>query len=205
MSSVLPPALERVIKNISRLPGIGEKTATRIAMQILRWPERQAGELADSIASLHRKIRRCSVCFTFSESDPCDICASAGRDHTQLCIVEQPADMLAIEKAGAFRGRYHVLHGAIAPLDGIGPDELRINNLAARISRDGITEVIIATSSTVPGEATASCIADILGPTGVNISRIACGIPMGMDIKYADNTTLQRAIGSRVRMGDKVR
>lgn len=203
MASTLPPALARLVKNISRLPGIGEKTAARIAMQILRWPQGQAGELASSIAELHEKIHKCSVCFTFSETDPCPICSSSSRDDVQLCVVEQPADMLAIEKAGAFNGRYHVLHGAIAPIDGIGPEELGIDRLKQRIREGGIREVIIATSSTVPGEATASCIVDELQDSGINITRIACGIPMGMDIKYADNITLQRALGSRVKLQER--
>jgi recombination protein RecR len=200
MASVLPPALDRLVRNLSRLPGIGEKTASRLAMQILRWPEKRAAELADSIATLHGKIRRCSVCFTFSEKDPCPVCSDPSRDTGIICVVEEPGDMLAMEKAGAFRGRYHVLHGAIAPMDGIGPEELRINRLAERIGRDKISEVIIATSSTVPVEATASCITDELAGTGVRISRIACGIPMGMDIKYADDMTLQKAIGARTEM-----
>ncbi|MBW2164253.1 MAG: recombination protein RecR, partial [Deltaproteobacteria bacterium] len=126
MSSAFPPALSRLIKNLERLPGVGEKTATRFALQILRWPKAQAQELVRSIAELHDKIGLCSVCFTFSEQDPCPVCADPKRDTSVVCVVENPGDLLALEKAGAFRGRYHVLHGVLAPMEGIGPDQLKI-------------------------------------------------------------------------------
>lgn len=200
MASPFPPALERLIKNITRMPGIGEKTATRMAMQIMRWPASQAAELADSIATIHERIRLCSTCFTFSEQDPCPVCDDLSRDHSLLCVVEEPGDFLALEKSGAFQGVYHVLHGALSPLDGIGPDELRLERLMARTKDNGVKEVVIATSSTVAGEATASYIADMLEKEGIGISRIACGIPMGMNLKYADNMTLQRALESRVSL-----
>ncbi len=197
MTSAFPPALIRLVKNLSRLPGVGEKTATRMAMNILRWPEAQAGELAASIAELHGRIRLCSVCFTFSEQDPCPVCSDPKRDKTSLCVVEDPGDLLALEKAGGFRGIYHVLHGTLAPMDGMGPDELKIGELLTRIKTQGIKEVILATSSTVAGEATAAYLADVLSGFSVKVSRIACGIPMGMDIKYADGMTLQRALEAR--------
>ncbi len=200
MTSAFPPALVRLIKNLSRLPGIGEKTATRMAMNILRWPEAQASELASSIGELHGRIRLCSICFTFSEEDPCPVCSDPKRDRTVLCVVEDPGDLLALEKAGGFRGVYHVLHGALAPMDGIGPDELKIDKLVRRIKEQGIKEIIIATSSTVAGEATAAYLSEMLGSLPVEVSRIACGIPMGMDIKYADGMTLQRALQARHRM-----
>lgn len=198
MSSAFPPALTRLIKNLSRLPGVGEKTATRMALQILRWPAPQARELAGSIGELHEKIRLCSRCFTFSQEDPCPICSDSRRDSTTICVVEDPGDLLAIEKAGAFRGRYHVLHGVLSPMDGIGPEQLRISPLLERIGREGVEEVVLATSSTAAGEATATYLSDLLQGRGVKTSRIACGIPMGMDLKYADKMTLQRALAARV-------
>jgi recombination protein RecR len=196
-SKALPPALERLVKNLCRLPGIGEKSATRLALQILRWPTSQAKELADSIATLHERIGICTTCYTFSESDPCPICADRRRDRSLVCVVEEPADVLAIEKAGAFRGLYHVLQGVLAPAEGIGPDELKIEELIRRIRQDGIKEVILATSSTAQGEATAAYLTQLLKPEGVAVTRIACGIPMGMDLKYADSMTLKRALESR--------
>jgi len=197
MSSALPPGLTRLIKNLGRLPGVGEKTATRFALQILRWPETQAQELARSVAELHGKIRLCSICFTFSEQDPCPVCADPKRDSATVCVVEDPGDLLALEKAGSFRGRYHVLHGVLAPMEGIGPDQLKIRELLERIQKEDIREVILATSSTVAGEATSAFLAESLKKYSVQVTRIACGIPMGMDLKYADKMTLQRAFEAR--------
>ena len=198
----MPPALARLVKALCRLPGIGEKTATRLALRMLQWPAAQAGELAQAISELHEKIGLCSSCFTFSEEDPCPICRNHRRDTGLICVVEEPGDLVAIEKAGAYRGLYHVLHGAFAPIDGIGPDELKIRELISRIetsrgTETPVREVILATSSTAGGEATASYLGDVLAGAGVKVSRIACGIPMGMDIKYADTVTLQRALDSR--------
>lgn len=198
MSSASPPALSRLIKNLKRLPGVGGKTATRFALQILRWPQAHAQELAGSIAELHDKIRLCSTCFNFSEQDPCPICSDSKRDTSVVCVVEDPGDLLAIEKAGVFRGRYHVLHGVIAPMEGIGPDQLKIQELLERIEREGIKEIILATSSTVAGEATSAYLTELFKNSAVQITRIACGIPMGMDLKYADKMTLQRALEARV-------
>ena len=200
MTKAFPPALVRLIKNLSMLPGIGEKTATRMAMNLLRWPKERAHELAQSISELHDRIGMCSVCYTFSEQDPCPICSDPKRDHGILCVVEDPGDLLALEKAGSFQGVYHVLHGVLAPMDGIGPDELKVEELKNRIKAQGIKEVILATSSTVQGEATAAYLSDVLSGLGVEVTRIACGIPMGMDIKYADGMTLQRAIAARSRI-----
>jgi recombination protein RecR len=197
MSSAFPPALSRLIKNLERLPGVGEKTATRFALQILRWPKAQAQELVRSVSELHDKIGLCSTCFTFSEQDPCPVCADLKRDTSIVCVVEEPGDLLALEKAGAFRGYYHVLHGVLAPMEGIGPDQLRIGELFERIQKEDIKEVILATSSTVAGEATSAFLAESLKKYGVHVTRIACGIPMGMDLKYADQMTLQRALKAR--------
>ncbi|MDO5674928.1 MAG: recombination mediator RecR [bacterium] len=200
---VVPPALERLIHDFSRLPGIGRKTATRLALYILRRPESEAQNLAQDLLHLHSAIHLCRHCFTFSETDPCGICADAGRNRRLLCVVEEPGDQLLIEKTGAFNGLYHILHGVLAPMDGIGPDELKVRELLARVRSGTVEEVLIATSSTVPGEATASYLADQLKKTGVAASRLACGIPMGMDIKYADEYTLAHAIRARQHMVDR--
>ena len=194
---VLPPALDRLIDQLSKLPGIGKKTATRLALNILRRPAGQARELAQTLAELHGAIRLCSNCCTFSENDPCAICSDGRRSPATICVVEQSADLLAIEKTSSFRGHYHVLHGVLSPMDDIGPEELKIRELLRRIQKGGVEEIIIATSSTVPGEATASYLLDVLQHSKIHISRLACGIPMGMDIKYADRYTLARAIEGR--------
>ncbi len=188
---------------MKRLPGVGEKTATRFALQILRWPQGQAQELAGSISELHGKIRLCSICFNFSEQDPCPICSDPKRDRSMVCVVEDPGDLLAIERAGVFRGRYHVLHGVIAPMQGIGPEQLKIQELLERIKKEGIKEIILATSSTVAGEATSAYLTEVLKNSAVQITRIACGIPMGMDLKYADKMTLQRALEARVNCAEQ--
>lgn len=194
---VIPPALERLIEDLAKLPGIGRKTATRLALNILRRPSGYARELSEALSELHDAIKLCSCCFAFSETDPCVICADPRRDAELVCVVEEPGDLMAIEKTASFKGHYHILHGVLSPIDGIGPEELKIKELVARI-RSGIPkEILIATSSTVPGEATASYLIDILNNSPVSLTRLACGIPMGMDIKYADKHTLARAIESR--------
>ena len=206
MPSAFPPALERLIKNLSRLPGIGEKTATRLALHILRWPKELAGELAESIDVLHDRIQLCSSCYTFSEQDPCPVCSDPKREPSTICVVEEPGDLLAMEKTRVFRGVYHVLHGVISPMDGIGPEQLKINELLARVDsalNNELKEIIIATSSTAAGEATAAYLAELLSRKGIKTSRIACGIPMGMDLKYADRMTLQRAIEARTSCSSK--
>jgi recombination protein RecR len=194
---VVPPALDRLIENLARLPGIGRKTATRLALNILRRPASQAIELAASLTALHGAIKLCSCCFTFSETDPCAICADPRRNGEIVCVVEQPGDLMAIEKTGTFRGHYHILHGVLSPLDGIGPDEIKVRELLARVASGTVKEVLIATSSTVPGEATASFLIDRLQRAPILLTRLACGIPMGMDIKYADKHTLAKAIEGR--------
>ncbi len=196
----MPPALERLVNNLMRLPGIGEKSATRLALQILRWPSAQARELADSIAMLHDCIGLCSRCFTFSEKDPCSVCSDPKRDSSVICVVEEPGDVLAMEKAGCFNGIYHVLQGVLAPMDGIGPEQLKIKELLKRLETEEIDEVIIATSSTASGEATASYLSQVISEAGVKASRIACGIPMGTDLKYADQLTLKKAMEFRTNI-----
>ena len=194
---VMPPALERLIQDLNRLPGIGKKTASRLAMHIMRSPAEEARTLAADLAELHNAVKLCSSCYIFSESDPCRICSDPSRNREVVCVVEGPDDLIVIEKTGAYQGLYHILHGVLAPMDGIGPDEIKANELVARIRRDRITEVLLATSSTVPGEATASYLARMLHSEKVKVTRLACGIPMGMDIKYADEVTLARAIETR--------
>lgn len=194
---VMPPALERLIQDLSRLPGIGKKTASRLAMHIMRGPADEAKTLARDLAELHNDVRLCSHCYIFSETDPCKICSDHSRSREVICVVEGPDDLIAIEKTGAYHGLYHILHGLLAPMDGIGPEEIKVNELADRIRRENIAEVLLATSSTVPGEATASYLARMLLAENVKVTRLACGIPMGMDIKYADEITLAKAIETR--------
>lgn len=194
---VIPPALERLIADLTKLPGIGRKTATRLALFMLRRPVAEAINLANDLMVLHETIHLCHLCFTFSETNPCIICGNPNRNPRLVCVVEEPGDQIAIEKTGAFRGTYHILHGVLAPMDGIGPDELKTRELLQRVASGSVDEVLIATSSTVPGEATASYLAEMLQGTGIRLSRLACGIPMGMDIKYADEHTLAKAIESR--------
>jgi recombination protein RecR len=194
---VVPPALERLIQDLSKLPGIGKKTATRLALHIMRSPAEEARSLAADLAELHIAVKLCSTCFIFSETDPCKICSDHSRNSEVVCVVEGSDDLLAIEKTGAYHGLYHILHGVLAPMDGIGPDEIKIKELVERIKHHKIAEILIATSSTVPGEATASYLAMVLSRESVKVTRLACGIPMGMDIKYADEVTLARAIETR--------
>ncbi len=201
MEPFLPPALGALIAEFRRLPGIGVKTATRLSLHLLRRPPAEAARLAAAIGGLHAAIRLCSTCFAFSDDDPCTLCADPRRDSGLVCVVEGMADMLAIEKAGVFRGRYHVLHGALSPLDGIGPEELNIAALAKRVREGGVREVLIATSSTAPGEATAALLCQELAGLPVAVTRLAHGIPMGMDIQYADEMTLAAAIESRRPVG----
>nr|WP_320012639.1 recombination mediator RecR [uncultured Desulfobulbus sp.] len=194
---VIPPALDRLIGDLTKLPGIGRKTATRLALYILRRPATEARNLAMDLEQLHEMIHLCSSCYTFSETDPCAICGNPSRNSRIVCVVEEPGDQIAIEKTGAFSGTYHILHGVIAPMEGIGPSELKMEELRKRVQSGQVDEILIATSSTVAGEATASYIAEMLVHSGIGLSRLACGIPMGMDIKYADEHTLARAIQSR--------
>lgn len=195
--NVVPPALARLIDSLNRLPGIGRKSATRLALHILRRSPAEARELARDLSTLHEAISLCSSCFAFSESDPCGICGDPSRDARLVCVVEEPADMLAIEKTASYKGHYHILHGVLSPMDGVGPEEIKIGALLERVRKLEGGEVLIATSSTVPGEATAAYLVSRLQRLPVKVTRLACGIPMGMDIKYADELTLARAIEAR--------
>jgi recombination protein RecR len=192
--------IQRLILRLGRLPGIGEKTATRLAFHILRAPEAHARELAQAILEVREKIRLCSVCCNLTERDPCAICADARRDATLLCVVAQPTDLLAIERSGQFHGRYHVLHGVLSPLDGVGPDDLRIADLIRRLETEGTGEAILATSPNVEGEATAMYIARLLKPLGIRVTRIASGVPIGGELEYVDQVTLTRALEGRREM-----
>jgi recombination protein RecR len=186
-----------LIKNIARLPGIGEKTAERLAMHILRTPRHEAEQLAQSILNIKDKVRFCTKCFALSDGDLCNLCSDPARDPSLLCVVEQPADMVAIEKSGAFLGMYHILSGALSPMNGIGPENIRIRELMTRIQKDQVKEVVLATSTNVEGEATASYIAQLLEKYQIKVTRIASGVPMGGDLKYVDQVTLKKAMDTR--------
>jgi recombination protein RecR len=194
--SVYPPPLERLITNLSKLPGIGRKTAARLALYLFRAPGDFTASLAVSISEVKQDIGFCSSCFNLTDTDPCKICKDPGRDGS-LCVVEEVGDLMALEQAGAFRGRYHVLQGVLAPLDGIGPENLRIKELLQRLQQESINEVILAINPSAGGEATATYIAGLLRKQGVNVSQIAQGIPMGGDLKYTDAVTLKRAMEGR--------
>ena len=188
--------IARLVQQLAKLPGIGEKTAARLAFHILRGSSEDAAALSAAIVEVKQKIRFCSVCCDLTDRDPCALCSDARRDVSIVCVVAQPQDVVAIERAGGFRGRYHVLHGTLSPLDGIGPEDLRVAELVRRCA-DGITEVILATSPSVEGEATAVYIAKLLRPLGVRTTRIATGVPIGGELEYADQVTLARAIDGR--------
>jgi recombination protein RecR len=195
-----PTSIRQVIRQLSKLPGIGEKTAERLTMYILRSSRSDAEQLGRSIAELKDKVRWCSLCFSLSEEEHCSICSNPSRDQRLICVVEQPADMVSIEKSGAYNGRYHVLQGALSPMDGIGPDAIRIKELIARIVEGGIQEVILATGTQVEGEATASYLLGLLEKFPVKVTRIASGVPIGGDLKYIDQVTLKRAMETRHAM-----
>ncbi len=189
--------IQRLIQELGRLPGIGEKTATRLAMFILRRPDEEARRLAESILDVKEKIRFCSVCFNLAEGELCPVCSDPARDRERICVVEDPDSLTAIEESGSFRGTYHVLHGALAPLDGIGPDQIRIRELSERLLRGGIREVIVATNPSVQGESTALLIMRLLKAKGVEVTRIALGVPVGGDLRYTDKMTLAKAMEHR--------
>jgi recombination protein RecR len=189
--------LERLIDQFARLPGIGKKTAYRLAYHVLQAPSDGAKALAEAIIAVKEKIRFCSECFNVTDDDPCPICRAQDRDHSLICVVEEPHDVLAFERAGSFRGVYHVLGGVFAPLDGVGPEDLKIAELVSRVKANGVTEIIIATNPTSEGETTANYLAKVLHPLGVTVSRIARGLPMGGDVEYADSNTVIRALEGR--------
>jgi recombination protein RecR len=189
--------IERLVSQLRRLPGIGEKSATRLAFHLLSAPETQVGELADALVRMKREIVLCEICFDLTEASPCEICRDERRDASTICVVEEPADRAAIERSGGWRGRYHVLGGAIAPIDGVGPRELRIAELEARVRAGGIKEVVLATNPNAEGDATAHYIAEHLRAAGIRVTRIAYGMPLGGDLEYADHVTVGRSLANR--------
>lgn len=199
-----PAPLARLIQELCKLPGIGEKTAARLAFHMLKGARGEVVALAESIAKLKKEIGLCPICFGLSEVAPgreetseCSVCRDPRRERDKICAVEEPADMMAVERSQEFRGLYHVLHGAISPLDGIGPDSLRIRELVERIKGSGVAEVIVATNPTVEGEATALYLSKVLKPVGIKVTRIARGLPMGGDLEYTDAVTLGKALEGR--------
>jgi recombination protein RecR len=196
-----PEPVARLIDALQRLPGIGPKTAQRLTFFLLKRPVDEVTALAESLTQLKALIVHCSVCFNVTEEEPCRICRDPRRDARALCIVEEPNDLLALEKTGSFRGRYHVLLGALSPLDGIGPEDLKVRELLVRLERDPVDEIILATNPSVEGEATAIYLAKLLKPLAGRITRIARGLPVGGDLEYADEVTLAKALEGRRDMG----
>lgn len=192
-----PPSILNLIKNIAKLPGIGEKTAERLALHILRSPRAEVEKLSNSIIAAKDNIRLCKKCFGLSDDEICQICSNPARDDALLCVVEQPADMVAMEKSGAFNGRYHILSGVLSPMNGVGPEDIRLGELIAKIERGRVKEVVLATSTTVEGEATAAYIKERLDQYPLKVTRIASGVPIGGDLKYVDQVTLKKAMERR--------
>lgn len=191
------PPIARLLEELERLPGVGPKSAQRIAYFILRSDEEVAGRLAEALLEVKRSIHFCPQCFDFAEADLCEVCADPERDASLICVVEEPRDVVAIERTGEFRGLYHVLGGVISPMDGIGPEQLRVRELLDRVAGGGVTEVIVATNTNVEGETTALYLARMLKPLGLRVTRIASGLPVGGDLEYADEVTLGRALEAR--------
>jgi recombination protein RecR len=196
-SNVLPGPVQRLINEFSRLPGIGPKSASRLTFYLLRAADEQSLELATALHELKETTRLCSVCFNTTEDDPCNICADDGREHKLLCVVEEPLDVVAIERTRAFDGRYHVLHGAISPVEGIGPEDLKIAELIKRIENDDFEEIIIATNATLEGDSTALYLQRRLASYALKLTRLARGLPVGGDLEYTDEITLGRALEGR--------
>ena len=189
--------LEKLIEQFQKIPSIGRKTAQRMAFHVLDLTDEQAKEFADAIIDAHTKIHHCSLCHNLTENELCPVCASPNRDHSTVCVMEEPRDVLALERTREFSGVYHVLHGAISPMNNIGPDQLTIKSLVERAASGEITEVIMATNPTIEGDTTAMYISKLIKPFGVKVTRLAYGIPVGADIEYADDVTLMRALSGR--------
>lgn len=192
-----PEPIGHLVELFHRLPGIGPKSAQRLAYHILRASERDAEDLADAIVQVKQRIRFCSECCYFTEEDPCRYCSDDRRDGSIVCVVEQPLDIAALERSGGYRGRYHVLHGVLSPMEGVGPEQLRFKELLARIQSGNVTEVIMATNPSLEGEATAMYASRLLSPLGIRVTRLARGLPSGADLEYADDLTLRRALEGR--------
>jgi recombination protein RecR len=195
-----PGPITELVKRLSKLPGIGEKSAMRMALYLLDRPEEEVRLLGMAIAELKERITFCSQCHTFTDRETCSICEDPRRDRQVICVVEEPGDLLAVEQAGYYRGLYHVLHGVISPLDGVGPENLKIDSLMHRAQSGAVKEIILATNPTVEGEATAHYLFEVLKDAPVLVSRIASGLPVGGDVKFADTMTLKRALEGRSRM-----
>lgn len=192
--------IARLIEELNKLPGIGPKSAQRLTFYLLRAPAEQVQALAEAIKALKEKLRLCSVCLNITDSDPCTICSDPERDRTQICVVEEPIDILPLERTKKYRGLYHVLHGVISPSEGIGPEELKINELLARLQNSQVNEVILATNPNLEGEATAMYLQRLIAPLGIKVTRLARGLPYGADLEYADDVTLSRALEGRQEM-----
>jgi recombination protein RecR len=199
--SGLPPAVLQLVDKLAGFPGVGRKSALRMALHILRSPRETAQEMADALIGVKDRIAFCSTCWTLAEQDPCPICADQRRDHGLICVVEEPGDVIALERTGAWQGTYHVLGGALSPLDGIGPDQLRMDSLAKRVQAGGVREVVVATNPNAEGETTGLYIARLLKESGVSVTRIARGVPVGSDLELIDDSTLQAAMKGRAGMG----
>ena len=195
-----PEPIQRLVVELAKLPGIGEKTAQRLAFHILKAPREYARDLSTAIAEVVAKVRLCSICCALTEADPCGLCTDPRRDPKLLCVIEGVSDQLAVERTREYRGRYHVLHGVLSPLDGIGPDQLRVKELIARLGSGEVEEVILATNPDVEGEVTALYLMKLIRPLGIRVTRIAQGVPMGGDLEYADQVTLARALSGRREM-----
>ena len=202
MSTALPPAVIALQDELSKMPGVGRKGALRMAMHLLKSDREEVVRLAKTVMDVKDKVKICSICGFISDRDPCPICTDAKRQDGIVCVVEQPGDVIALEKGGIFRGRYHVLGGALSPLDNVGPDQLRIRELLDRIDPEGIKEIIVATNPTPEGEQTGFYLSKLMKPKGISVSRIARGIPVGADLENADDLTLTRALEGRVKMDD---
>ena len=190
-------SLEKLIEEFRKMPSVGLKSAERMAYYVLGLSDEESKSLTEAISDAHSKIHTCSICCNLTENENCDICENAKRDHSVICVVEDPRDVTAFERTHEFRGVYHVLHGVISPMNGVGPDNIRIRELVSRLSDDTVQEVIMATNPTAEGEATAMYIARLLKPMGIKVSRLAYGIPVGSDLEYADEVTLSRALSGR--------
>ena len=189
--------VDRLVHELAKLPGVGERTATRLAFHIMRQPRQYALGLAQALTDVKKKVRLCSECMNLTESDPCATCGDPRRDSDVICVVEDPSDVMAVERSHAFRGRYHILHGAISPLDGVGPDDIKVAELIRRLEDGRVGEVIIATNASIEGEATALYLTKLIKPTKVKLTRLASGIPVGGDLEYIDASTLSRAFEER--------
>lgn len=196
--SYYSPSIEKLIESFKKLPSIGEKTAIRLAFYILNSSEEEANSFIQSIQNAKKNLKFCSICYNISDTDPCPICANQSRDKSKICVVEDVKDVVAMERTHEFKGLYHVLHGSISPMDGIGPDDIKIKELLARLMNGEVKEVILATNPRVEGEATSMYIAKLIKPMGIKVTRIAHGIPIGGDIEYTDEFTLGKALEGRV-------